>query len=61
MSLVNSVWDETFKEDLVKKGFEKCGIYPVNRERYPLEAFSSALLALYKQERAREITVSTSC
>ena len=61
MDLVQSVWDETFKVDLVKKGFEKCGIYPVNRGRYPEEAFSSALLSLYKQEKTRELTVSPFC
>lgn len=39
LGLVSDVWGECFKEDLIKKAFEKCGIFPFNRERYPVSEF----------------------
>jgi len=51
LGLVGEVWGECFKEDLIKKAFDKCGIYPFNRDRYPISAFAPHLLDAYRSDR----------
>ena len=56
---METTWAEVFKPDLIKKGFEKCGIFPLDESRYPTEAFGPSLLALYNAEKAHSTTVSS--
>ena len=51
LGLVSEVWGQCFSEDLVKKSFEKCGIFPFNREKYPTSEFMPHLLSLYLREK----------
>jgi len=53
LGLVANVWDDCFKPDLIKGAFEKCGIYPFNREKYPTSEFAPNFLTLYQKERHR--------
>ena len=45
--LTESTFEETLTEGLTKKSFQKIGLYPVNREKYPKELFKEDLLAVY--------------
>ena len=58
MGLVAEVWGECFTPILIKKAFEKCGIYPFNQERYPTSAFAPHLLELYNNLKARDEQVN---
>jgi len=54
MGLVSEVWGECFTPSLIIKAFDKCGIYPFNRDRYPTDAFAPHLLDLYNKMQTRE-------
>ena len=48
VDLVGQVWSSAFTEKNILKSFEKTGMYPVNRTRYPEIAFKPNLLSVYK-------------
>ena len=41
------VWDVAFSEKNLKRGFQKCGIIPVNRDAYPQHRYNANLLNRY--------------
>ena len=41
------VWDTAFSEENIKKGFEKCGIFPCNKDKYPVTRFNKNLKNRY--------------
>ena len=53
LGLVAEVWSKCFNETLIKKAYEKCGIIPLNRNRYPKTEFAPHLLELYNSEKNR--------
>jgi len=59
LGLVSGVWDECFTEDLVKKAFEKLGIFSFNRDRYPTSRIAPHLLSVYNKEKSGVQQVST--
>ena len=60
LGLVSEVYEECFTDSLIKKAFQKCGIYPLNRDMYPTSAFASNLLNVYNREKAHNQMVSNS-
>ena len=53
------VWEASLSEKNIVKGFQKCGIYPLDREAYPKFRFSPMLLNRYNtwvQEGKKELT-----
>ena len=60
LGLVADVYEECFTNSLIKKAFEKCGIYPLNRTMYPTSAFAPNLLNIYNMEKERDQMVSNS-
>ena len=59
LALVEETWKSAFTPDLVRKAFEKCGIYPINREKYPEEDFCQSLLTVYKAGKQHVNIVSS--
>ena len=59
LGLVSEVWGQCFTEELVKKSFDVCGIFPVNRNKYPTRVFDPHLLTLYNNQRSRLVQIVT--
>ncbi|CAF2000862.1 unnamed protein product [Rotaria magnacalcarata] len=47
VDLLGQVWEKGINTNNIISGFEKTGIYPVNRHRYPSEKFNKYLMAKY--------------
>ena len=45
----DEVWGAAFTKENIEAGFCKCGIYPVNREEYPINRFSPPVLEQYEK------------
>lgn len=58
LGMVSNVWGQCFTTELITKAFEKCGLYPFNRDRYPITEFAPNLLAVYQREKQRRQEVS---
>ena len=61
VNLVCSVWDEGLSELNIVSGFRSCGIFPLNREKYPMCRLNPTKLQLYlasKEDRTSDVTAS---
>ena len=45
----DEVWGVAFTKENIEADFRKCGIYPVNREEYPINRFSPPVLEKYEK------------
>ena len=59
LGIVQETWDESFSPELIKTAFKKCGKYPLDRTKYPTEAFAPSKYAVYKLNQARQAQVSS--
>ena len=56
--MTDSTFEETLTEQLIQKCFEKSGLYPLDREKYPKELFKEDLLAVFNLDKNLTATIA---
>lgn len=54
VDLVGRVWDECFSVEIIQTAFRKTGLYPPDRDIYPVAMFNPDLYKLYKSVQTPE-------
>lgn len=55
--LLSGIWNTALTESNVKAGFRHAGIFPLNRDKYPVSKFQPAKLAAYRSEKQVTATI----